>query len=163
MIQHGGLIARFDRGRWRAVLLEGPSGSGKSDVALRAVAAGWSLVADDRTLMWASEGRLYGRAPDTLAGLIEIRGVGVLTMPFRAFAEIVMAARCVGSEAVERQPSLETKTFLGVSVPLISLAAHEASASAKIGRALSILDSVGNRRIKRPALAEFSPDAEGVP
>ena len=65
MIRHAGLIARFEPPVWRGVLIDGPSGSGKSDLALRALDGGWMLVADDRVLVWACEGRLYGRAPDT--------------------------------------------------------------------------------------------------
>ena len=63
------------------MLIEGPSGSGKSDLALRAIEIGFRLVADDRTLVWASGGALYGRAPAPLGGLIEVRGVGVLAGP----------------------------------------------------------------------------------
>jgi serine kinase of HPr protein (carbohydrate metabolism regulator) len=163
MIRHAGLIARFDGGSWRGVLIEGPSGAGKSDLALRALDQGWSLIADDRTLVWASGGRLYGRAPDTLAGLIEARGLGVLSLAPRAFAMIALAVRCVDGDSVERMPDPEALTILDVSVPLVSIAATEASAPAKLGRALSLLDSAANRRIKRPALAEFLPGAGGVP
>ena len=78
MIRHAGLVALRLGGSWQGVLIEGPSGSGKSDLALRAIEAGFRLVADDRVLVWTSEGRNYGRAPDALAGLLESRGAGVL-------------------------------------------------------------------------------------
>src|SRR5581483_2217647 len=77
VIHHAGLLAKWAEGHWNGVLIEGDSGSGKSDLALRALDEGWALVADDRTLLWACEGRLYGRAPDPIAGLIEARGLGV--------------------------------------------------------------------------------------
>jgi serine kinase of HPr protein (carbohydrate metabolism regulator) len=163
MIRHAGLIARFRGGSWRGVLIEGPSGAGKSDLALRALDQGWRLVADDRTLVWASGGRLYGRAPDALAGLIEARGLGVLPVAPRAFAEIAFAVRCVDGDAIERASEPETLAILDLPVPLITIAATQASAPAKLGRALILLDSAANRRIKRPALAEFSPGAGGVP
>ena len=51
-------------GGWRGALIEGPSGAGKSDLALRALDAGFRLVADDRVVVWTSGGRLFGRAPD---------------------------------------------------------------------------------------------------
>ena len=77
MILHAGLIAARIAGFWRGVLIEGPSGSGKSDLALRALSQGFRLVADDRVVVWASGGRLFGRAPEILNGLIELRGLGV--------------------------------------------------------------------------------------
>jgi serine kinase of HPr protein (carbohydrate metabolism regulator) len=163
MIRHAGLIARFERGAWRGVLIEGPSGAGKSDLALRAIDQGWSLVADDRTLVWASGGRLYGRAPDSLAGLIEVRGHHVLSVPRRPFAAIALVARCLHGESLERMPEPAALSLHDLSLPLVAIAATEASAPAKLGRALSLLDFADNRRIKRPALAEFSPGAGGVP
>ncbi|HEY3888119.1 MAG TPA: HPr kinase/phosphorylase [Caulobacteraceae bacterium] len=163
MIRHAGLIARYACGGWRGVLIEGPSGAGKSDLALRALDQGWSLVADDRTLVWASGGRLYGRAPDSLAGLIELRGHGVLSVARRPFAAIVLVARCLQHGAIERTPEPDALTMLDLPLPRVALAATEASAPAKLGRALSLLDFADNRRIKRPALAEFSPGAGGVP
>jgi serine kinase of HPr protein (carbohydrate metabolism regulator) len=139
MIRHAGLLALRLAGDWRGALIEGPSGSGKSDLALRALDAGWSLVADDRTLLWACEGRLYGRAPDSLAGLIEARGLGVLPAPGRPYVEIRLIARCVEPGALDRLPDDQTEPLLGVSLPLVRLVALEASATAKLGRALSHL------------------------
>ncbi|HZC17198.1 MAG TPA: HPr kinase/phosphorylase [Caulobacteraceae bacterium] len=163
MIRHAGLIARFQAGGWRGVLIEGPSGAGKSDLALRMLDQGWTLIADDRTLVWVSGGRLWGRAPDALAGLIEARGLGVIGTPQRAVAAIALAARCIEPGAVERMPKPAAQAFLGLTIPLIAIAAREPSAPAKLGRALSLLDSSHNRRIKRPALAGFSAGAGGVP
>ena len=48
MVRHAGLIALWDAGVWRGALIEGVSGAGKSDLMLRALQAGWTLVADDR-------------------------------------------------------------------------------------------------------------------
>jgi serine kinase of HPr protein (carbohydrate metabolism regulator) len=163
MILHAGLIARRAGEFWRGVLVEGQSGSGKSDLALRALAQGWVLVADDQTLIWADDGRLWGRAPDALAGLIEARGVGVLPARRLAFAEISLVVRCDATARVERMPERAAWSALGVSLPHLDLAPFEESAAAKLDRALGILDSRTNRRIKRPALAESTPDARGVP
>jgi serine kinase of HPr protein (carbohydrate metabolism regulator) len=163
MIRHAGLIARYETGGWRGVLIEGLSGAGKSDLALRAIQCGWSLIADDRTLVWVSQGRLYGRAPDALEGLIEVHGLGVIAVPRRPFARIVLVARCVEPDAVERMPEQRAEIVLGLALPLVAIAARQASTPAKLGRAVSLLDIADNRRIKRPALAEFSPGAGGVP
>ena len=78
MILHAGLIARRLNGYWHGVLIEGPAGAGKSDLALRALDLGFRLVSDDRTQVFAALGRLFGRAPDSLSGQIEVRGLGVV-------------------------------------------------------------------------------------
>jgi UPF0042 nucleotide-binding protein len=65
----------------RAVLLLGPSGSGKSDLALRLIDRGWQLIADDRTALSVADGRLMASAPPAIAGLIEVRGVGIRPKP----------------------------------------------------------------------------------
>lgn len=144
MIIHAGLIARRDRGPWRGVLIEGPSGSGKSDLALRALDQGFRLVADDRVLLWTSGGRLFGRAPETLAGLLEVRGLEVIPMEALALCEIVLAVR---PDPPERLAEPKAATHLGVEIPLIDLDFREASAPAKLGRALAVFDARAKRRI----------------
>jgi serine kinase of HPr protein (carbohydrate metabolism regulator) len=144
LIRHAGLIAQRRDGDWRGVLIEGPSGAGKSDLALRALSQGFRLVADDRVLLWAVEGRLYGRAPEALAGLLEVRGVDVVREPVVRFCEISLLAR-LGSP--ERVPEFTTETILGVAVPLLAADAFELSAPAKLSRALGAFDAAHKRRI----------------
>jgi serine kinase of HPr protein (carbohydrate metabolism regulator) len=144
LIRHAGLIAARRGGRWRGVLIEGPSGAGKSDLALRALDHGFRLVADDRVTLWVSGGRLYGRAPDTLAGLMELRGVGVVGAAAVPFSEVALVARC---GAPERLPDPETAEILGIAVPVVTLAALEVSAPAKLSRALARFDGGVNKRI----------------
>jgi serine kinase of HPr protein (carbohydrate metabolism regulator) len=135
MIRHAGLIARRIAGAWRGALIEGPSGVGKSDLALRAVDQGFSLVADDRTLVFLSNGKLFGRAPDALAGLIEARGVGVLSQPCRPFCRIDLLVRCVDRpQAVERLPDPMFEVIEGVSMPVLQLWPLEPAAPGKIRR-----------------------------
>lgn len=135
MILHGGLVALRQGGRWRGALILGPSGAGKSDLALRALDLGLRLVADDRVTVWTSGGALFGRAPDPLAGLIEARGHGIGPEPSLAFAEIVLAVRCV-SESIERLPDPQVEIVAGTPVPMTRLDPREASAPAKLRRAL---------------------------
>jgi hypothetical protein len=144
LIVHGGLIALLHREYWRGVLIEGPSGAGKSDLALRALDAGFRLVADDRVKLWVSGGRLFGRAPGALAGRIEVRGLQVVAEACLPFAEIALTVRC---GTPERIPAPQSARRLGVSGPLIVLDPLEASAPAKLRRALSHFDEAGNRRI----------------
>ncbi len=140
MILHGGLAALRLDGEWRGVLVLGPSGSGKSDLLLRAGEAGFRLVADDRVLAWTAGDRLYGRAPDALRDLMESRGLGVLPAPALPFSEIVLAARCEDSpEAVERFPQDETLKLLDRSVPLRPLWPFDPAAPAKLRRAMQHL------------------------
>jgi serine kinase of HPr protein (carbohydrate metabolism regulator) len=137
---HAGLIALYDRGQWKGVLIQGESGTGKSDLALRCLSLGFRLVADDRTRLWVSDGRLFGAAPETLAGLVEARGLGVLPEPARRLAEVWLVARCLQpSDPLERMPESSRRTLLGVSVPSVAVRPLEASAPQKLLRALSLL------------------------
>lgn len=144
MIRHAGLIARRMAGVWRGVLIEGPSGSGKSDLAFRALAQGFRLVADDRVLVWASEGHLFGRAPDTLRGLMEVRGLDVVAVEPVPFCEIRLVARL---GAPERIPDPATTTILGIAIPLLAVDPFETSAPAKLSRAMEAFDAAHKRRI----------------
>ena len=141
MIRHAGLIAQRLGGFWRGVLIEGPSGAGKSDLALRALDHGFRLVADDRTVVFAAGGDLYSKAPDSLAGLIEVRGLGVVAAPALPFCAVVAVIRCVdGPTAVERLPDPRFETIEGVSTPVFDLWPREPAAPVKIGR---IMQSLG--------------------
>lgn len=144
MILHAGLIARRMAGAWRGVMIEGPSGSGKSDLALRALDQGFRLVADDRVLVWVSDGRLFGRAPDTLRGLIEVRGLDVIAVEPLVFCEIGLLAHL---EAPARIPDPATGTVLGITVPLLAVNPFETSAPAKLSRAMEAFDAAHKRRI----------------
>ncbi len=136
MILHAGVVACRADGIWRGALIEGHSGAGKSDLALRCVEAGFRLVADDRTLVWTSGGRLFGRAPDALFGLVEARGLGVVPEPALRFCQIVLAAACGDPE---RAPDPQWVERAGVQLPLVVLACLENSAPAKLRRAMQRL------------------------
>jgi len=144
LIAHAGLIARRLGGFWRGVLIEGPSGAGKSDLALRALGQGFRLVADDRVVLWTSGGRLFGRAPDALAGALEIRGLDVVSTPALTMAEVALVAR---SGAPERIPDVQDAEMLGIAIPLIALDLRDLSAPAKLSRALDLFDEGHKRRI----------------
>ena len=139
MIAHAGLVALFEPPRWRGVLIEGASGAGKSDLALRLIGQGWSLIADDRCILWTSGDRVYGRAADALKGLIEVRGLGVTAKCGRDHAPVDLVVRCVDAGQVERLPELEHVDVLGRPLPLLKIAALEASAPLKVATALSRL------------------------
>jgi serine kinase of HPr protein (carbohydrate metabolism regulator) len=120
----------------RAVLLRGPSGSGKSDLALRLIEAGAQLVADDQTRLVREAGRLVASAPDTIAGQLEVRGIGIVPVENVRRAPLDLVVDLVPPEQVERYPEAGTCTYLEISVPLLSLAPFEASTPAKVRLAL---------------------------
>ncbi len=118
------------------VLLRGPSGCGKSDLALRLIDAGARLVADDRTDLAISDGRVFASAPGGLSGLIEVRGVGIVSMAALEKTPLALAVDLVGGADVERIPEPLRTDILGLALPLIRLAPFEASAPAKVRAAL---------------------------
>ena len=121
----------------KAVLILGPSGAGKSDLALRLIDEGAKLVADDRTELALARGRWIASPPQTIAGLIEVRGIGIIALPFLNRAPVALAVRLTG-----RIPRLPEPDFFfpdgkkGVKVPQIALNPFEASATAKVRLAL---------------------------
>ncbi len=121
------------------VLLLGKSGSGKSDLALRLIDQGAVLVADDRTILFVEKGALHARSPESIRGLIEVRGLGIVRFPVRAKARIALAVR-LGRQAA-RLPGrcfyhVPAALAPSVQVPEILLDANHASATAIIHAAL---------------------------
>ncbi len=123
---------------WRAALLAGPPGAGKSDLALRLIGRGWRLVGDDYVHLFASGGGLYARCPDTIAGRMEVRGLGVRPVAALGLARVALAVQLVHGP-VERMPEPAARAFDGVDVPLIELDPREASAVEKVAAALARL------------------------
>jgi len=136
---HATAVARWAPGRgWRAVLLSGPPGVGKSDLALRLIGAGWRLVSDDYAHVFASGGGLYAVAPETIVGRMEVRGVGIRPTCSLGVVPVALAVE-LAHGSVERLPEAETAQFDGVSIPLIRLDPREASAGEKVAAALVAL------------------------
>lgn len=129
----------------RAALLRGTPGSGKSDLALRFIALPAEgdlqplLVADDQALVEpGADGTLQISPPVTIAGKIEVRGLGIAEVPFQAKAELVLVCDLVRGEDVARMPPEpgEYAHIAGVAVPAMRLAPFEASAPLKLKMAL---------------------------
>ncbi len=135
IIVHATTIATFMRGQWQGVLIMGPSGIGKSDLALRALDDGFQLVSDDYSHLWLSGHHLYARAPDTIAGRIEVRGIGILPRPFRPLSRISLCVHCQNT-APERLPEPMETVFLGKSIPALRLNPLETSTVSKLRVAL---------------------------
>jgi len=119
----------------RAVLLGGPSGSGKSDLALRLIDRGFTLVSDDQTIVRREGDRLIAKAPPTIAGKLEVRGLGIVEM--ETVTDVPIALFVELTSDIERLPDENReRSILGVELPLISIDAKTASAPSKVALAL---------------------------
>ncbi len=136
---HGTVAARWRAGvGWRAALITGPSGSGKSDLTLRLLGRGWRLVADDYAHVTASAGALYAVAPETISGRMEVRGLGVVPACALGLTRLLLAVELVDGP-IERLPEPTAKTIGGVDLPVLRLNGFEASAVEKVAAALARL------------------------
>lgn len=121
-----------------ALLLRGPSGAGKSDLALRLVDEGARLVADDRVdLLSDGKGGLIARCPQPIAGLMEVRGLGVLPVPAIDAAPVALIVDLGAGE--ERLPDPGFEIIAGVAVARIRLNPFHVSTPAKLRLALAAL------------------------
>jgi serine kinase of HPr protein (carbohydrate metabolism regulator) len=119
----------------RAVLLCGASGSGKSDLALRLIDRGAELVSDDQVLLTRDGDTLRASPPATIAGKIEVRGLGILAMPHRTAMPVSLLIQL--DDPIARMPlDARSRTLAGIEVPVIALPAFEASAPIKAELAL---------------------------
>ena len=118
------------------VLLRGPSGIGKSDLALRLIEDGAVLVADDQVLLTREGDHLFAEPPDTLAGLLEVRGLGILRFPHEKRAPVGLVVDLVEPDQVDRLPEPARIDLLEISLPFHRLSAREPSAPVKVRLAM---------------------------
>lgn len=119
----------------RAVMLMGPSGSGKSDLALRLIDRGAMLVSDDYTVISRVEGLLHASSPGRLTGKIEVRSIGIITVEHRSEVPVSLILDLAASP--DRMPDvLKRKEIAGVSVPILPLFPWEVGAPIKVELAL---------------------------
>lgn len=118
----------------RAVLIEGVSGIGKSDLALRLIDRGAILVSDDRTLVVRQGTALIARTPETIRGKIEVRGLGILTLPHRDEVPVALIVRL--GVTPERMPDRRQRRLAGIAVAELAFDAFHASTPIKIEWAL---------------------------
>ena len=122
----------------RAVLISGPPGSGKSDLALRLIDRGYTLVSDDQTIVRREGETLIASAPPTIAGKLEIRGIGIVDMKSADNIPIALYVELT-SEIMRLPDDRRERPVLGVNLPLVSIDAQTASAASKVSLALDRL------------------------
>jgi len=133
---HASCVAIADIG----VLLRGAPGSGKSDLALRLIDGGAALIADDSVVLSAAGGRLVAASPPALAGLIEVRGLGILRLPARAEAAVGLVCDLAApGDALARLPEPETVRLEGIGLPRLVIVPFHASAPAILRLAVKVL------------------------
>ena len=132
----------------RGVLLRGSPGAGKSDLALRLIEGGARLVADDQVVLTSGGETLLAAPPPRIAGLLEVRGIGIVSMDFVAHSPVCLVVDLAPPESIERMPEPATVDVSGHRVRRVALAPFEASAPAKIRLAL---DSIARHALATPS------------
>lgn len=116
------------------VLLTGPSGAGKSDLAMRLIDRGAVLVADDYTLLSPEDGVLIARSPATIAGRMEVRGIGIVARPARTAVTVALTVTLASED--ERMPEPRAAVLAGITVPQVTIDSRWPSAPIKVEWAL---------------------------
>lgn len=122
-----------------AILILAPPGAGKSDLLLRLMGRGWSLVSDDQVVLKAVEGRLEASPPPALAGRMEVFGLGLVEGLAWISAPLRLAVRLVAREEVVRLPLPRQWEALGVTLPVLETNGAAASAPDVLACALGVL------------------------
>lgn len=135
---HATTVALDDKG----VALLGPPGAGKSDLALRLIDRGAVLVSDDQTLVERRDGRLFASAPDSIAGKLEVRGLGIVEMAYRSPVPLVLLAELQPRDRIERLPERAWRELCGLPLPVVSLDPSSVSAPERLQLALRDLGTL---------------------
>lgn len=131
-------------------LLRGDSGAGKSDLALRLMAVGWRLVADDQVVLTPVGNVLVATPPPRLAGLLEVRGSGIIRVAHAVSAPVMLVVDLVSGGTAERMPAPDTCMLFDQRRRRIEIEPFEISATEKVALALK---SAKSARTDQPNIA----------
>jgi hypothetical protein len=122
----------------RVLLIEGPPGSGKSSLALALIDGGAQLIGDDAVTLARVDDRLIASAPPNIAGLLEVRGVGLIRLPVAPPAPVALLLT-LGGTAAERLPgALPRRSIAGASVPVLAFDPGAIAPAARARAALAL-------------------------
>ncbi len=120
----------------KGVVILGPSDSGKSDLALRLIDHGATLISDDYVEIKCEKGQLIAHCVPNIEGLIEVRGVGLIKMDYLKYTTLHLALELIHRDKIERLPVDKIFDQEGCQIPLLEFDAFSVSAVAKIRVAL---------------------------
>lgn len=120
------------------MLIEGPSGAGKSDLALRLIDRGATLISDDYTLLTRSGTALIASAPETIAGRIEVRGLGIVSVEHIDGVPVGLVVRLTDSPD-RMPPDGDARRIAGIALREVAIDPRSASAPIKVELALKHL------------------------
>ncbi|HYD11902.1 MAG TPA: aldolase [Allosphingosinicella sp.] len=121
----------------RAVLIGGRSGAGKSDLALRLIDRGATLISDDYTFVRRVQDQALASAPERIAGKIEVRGVGIVELGTAQDVPVALYVDLSG-EPVRLPEGGDRLAVAGIRIPSVALDGHHASAPLKVEAALRL-------------------------
>ena len=131
-----------------AVLFRGPSGSGKSDLALRCIEKGADLISDDQTILCRKNKKIIASAPRSIAGKLEVRGLGILDFPYREDASLVLVLDLINEGALERLPKIDFVDYFDIKIPNLRILPFESSAVEKVSLALRLVKGLASDAVQ---------------
>lgn len=150
-------VAMPTLGSW-VVLLRGLPGSGKSDLALRLLDRGATLVSDDQVVLRPVGGRLQASPPAAIAGKLEVRGLGIVELPYQEGVPVALIADLRPAAEIERLPEPAEESLAGIVLRRIDIDPQEISAPEKLRLALHAAATLIMRTLSPGSTAEAGDD-----